>query len=478
VVCVGAIATTALGQQRSNAVQRLERQLREVDSQFRVMISPDQPIAERLLVDFGGTYRFGLYAIDDPGGSTRLLRLYDTRLHMRAELDGAHRFFGRLRFLYEDWNSGDSFDGRDDEFINPIGERYWYQFDLRGAVLAQRGERLPYNVNIKAGKQLVNWGTGLTLSNPLYAALVDGELADFGLIGLVGISPSSDTVDFDGSRPGFDVDTSRSYVGGAVEYRGSPNHRPYGFVLYQRDQNDQDFTVFDGPLGPIPTSFHYDSTYIGLGSRGTLGASLRYYVEAVYELGDGLSNSFNPATGLAMAQTFEDIEAWAGVAGLTWLLRDDADTRIDIEIIAGSGDDDRLNSSDTFGGNLPGTDDEAFNTLGYLNTGLVLAPDVANLLSMRLSLSAFPFRGSGSLSRAQFGISGFLFNKLDKNAPLNFTTTDNTFIGGELDFFLDWRVASDVNVYLRYGMFFPGDAIPCCSDGLRHFVYAGVGYAF
>ena len=46
------------------------------------------------------------------------MRQYDTRLYLRAELDGAHRFYGRLRFEYNDWNSGRSFDGRGDEFIN------------------------------------------------------------------------------------------------------------------------------------------------------------------------------------------------------------------------------------------------------------------------------------------------------------------------------------------------------------------------
>ncbi|MHC4126942.1 MAG: hypothetical protein ACYSUA_02025 [Planctomycetota bacterium] len=139
--------------QAPDVVQRLERQLRQVDQEYRLTIPAGQPIAERLLLDYGGTFRFGFYSIDGPTGSSHFLRLYDLRLYMRAELDGAHRFFGRLRFQYEDWNSGDSFDGRGDELANPIGERYWYEFDLRGAVQAARGERLPYNVNLRAGKQ-------------------------------------------------------------------------------------------------------------------------------------------------------------------------------------------------------------------------------------------------------------------------------------------------------------------------------------
>ena len=92
---------------------------------YRLAIPSDQPIAERLLLDFGGTYRFGFYAIDESSGETRILRQSDARLYLRAELDGAHRFFGRLRFLYNDWNGGDSFDRRGDELDDPIADPYW-----------------------------------------------------------------------------------------------------------------------------------------------------------------------------------------------------------------------------------------------------------------------------------------------------------------------------------------------------------------
>ena len=468
----------AFGQQDADVVRRLERQLREFDSMYRLAIPSDQPIAERLLLDFGGTYRFGFYAIDAPSGETRILRQSDARLYLRAELDGAHRFFGRLRFLYNDWNGGDSFDGRGDELADPIGERYWYQFDLRGAIRADRGEHVPYNVNIKAGKQFVTWGSGLTLSHALYAGLLNVELADFGLIGLVGLTPSGDTVDFDGSRPGFDTDTDRVFFGGALEYRRSANHRPYVFLLAQRDHNDRDFATFASPFGPIPTRFNYDSTYLGAGSRGSVGANLRYRVEIVHEFGEGLSNSFDTTTGLAVSQTTEDIDAWAGLLGLTYLLRDEADSRIDLEVIGGSGDEDRVDSADTFGGNRSRTDDHAFNSLGYVNTGLALAPEPSNLLALRLGFSTSPLKGVKGFDKVRAGVSGFLFAKIDEDAPLNINTTASTFLGGEIDLFLDWRITSDLNAHVRYGVFLPGNAIPSGEDDPRHFLYAGLGYAF
>jgi hypothetical protein len=463
--------------QAPDVVQRLERQLRQVDQEYRLTIPAGQPIAERLLLDYGGTFRFGFYSIDGPTGSSHFLRLYDLRLYMRAELDGAHRFFGRLRFQYEDWNSGDSFDGRGDELANPIGERYWYEFDLRGAVQAARGERLPYNVNLRAGKQFVEWGSGLTFSNALYAGLLDIEAYDFGLIGLAGATPGHDTIDFDGSRPKFDTNTERAYAGAALEYRASATHRPYAFFLVQRDNNSEDFRVFQGPFGPIPTSFNYDSYYVGLGSRGTLASNLRYRAELVYEFGEGLSNSFDTTTGLGIPQTEEDIDAWAGVAGLTWLLRDGGDSRIDLEVMGASGDKDRLDAANTFGGNRTRTDDHSFNTLGYVDTGLALAPNLSNLIVARLGGSTFPFPGRGGLGRLRAGAAGLLFFKIDSDAALNIPSKDDTFLGGEIDVFADWRIASDVSMNVRYGVFLPGEAA-CCPDDPRHFFYVGFNYAF
>ena len=159
-----------------------------------------------------------------------------------------------------------------------------------------------------------------------------------------------------------------------LEYRGTNSHRPYVFALVQHDNNERDFATFTGELDAFPTRFQYDSTYLGIGSQGTFGPNLRYRVELVHEFGEGLSNSFDTATGLALAQTQEDINAWAGYFGMTYLLRDEADTRIDFEVIGASGDSDRLDSADTFGGNRTGTDDNAFNSLGYIHTGLALAP--------------------------------------------------------------------------------------------------------
>ena len=472
------LITASVGAQEDAAlIQRLERQLRQIDSTYRLAVPLDKPITEQVLFDYGGSTRFGFMSVDNEFGSTRILRQTDTLLFAQAELYGAHRFYGRLRFLYNDFNAGDSFDDRGDRLLNPIGDRYWYQFDLRSATMAETGYRIDHNINIKGGRQFVQWGSGLTLSNTLYAGLLDVEFNKIGLIGLVGLTPASGTIDFDGSRPGFDIDTQRAYYGGIVEYRGAPTHRPYVSLLVQRDKND-DFEVFETLTFDYPTDFKYDSEYLAIGSRGSIGPQLLYRAELVYEAGDGLSNSFDGATGFPVAQTSESIEALAGLASLSYLFRDDSDMRIDFEIMGGSGDDDRRDSSDTFGGNQTGTNDTAFNSLGYVNTGLALAPEISNLLAFRLGWSMSP-QLSGRPSKAmRLGVNGFLFAKIDSAAPLNVHTTDDTFVGGEIDLAFDWQITSDFSTSLRYGLFLPGDAMPDGEDKPRHFLYAGVMYEF
>jgi hypothetical protein len=457
----------------ADLVRRLQRQMLEFDQEFRLMVPTDQPISERAFIDYGGSVRFGFLGVDNSFGSTRILRQTEGIFYLRAELDGAHRFFGRLRLTYNDFNSGDSFDGDGDELDQPIGDRYWYQFDLRGAKLAESGEYIDHNLNIKVGRQFLEWGSGLTLSDGLYAALIDGEIGDLGIQGLVGLTPSSGTVDWDGSRPGFDRDTDRWFYGLGLEWRGIPTLTPYVSYLVQRDENDRNFGVING----IPTWFDYDSEYLIAGARGSIGSNIRYRAEVVYETGETLSNSFN-ILGQPVTQTSDDVKAWAGLIGFNYLFLDEHDTRIDVEFAGASGDDDRITATDTFGGNRRNTDDNSFNSLGYVDTGLALAPELANLLSLRVGISAASKRSVLRPDWLRAGITGFLFAKADQDAPASFPTTRDTFIGGELNMFVDWRITSDVRATVRYGVFFPGDAIPAGQDDPRHFIYGGVTYEF
>lgn len=492
-LCLG-LAVPAEGQGDGDAIQRVEKRMRELDATWRLGAPVDAAISERMLLDWGASATTAVYRIDDAEREDHVLRQYDGRIYLRAEADG-HRFFGRLQYRYDDWNTNDDFDGRGDGRRVAIGERWWYEFDLRSALQARSGERSTYDVNLKLGKQFVEWGNGVALSSVLIGALAEVEWNGLALDLLVADTPSSDTVDFDASRPRFDRDTKRRFFGAELEWRRTDGAL-FVHALRQLDYNTANSTTFvDGNGVLYPTRFNYDSSYFGLGWRGSIvndsshsllkdlvdqlgGSDLSLHWEACLETGRALSSPIS-ASGTQTAQTSEDIRAWAFAAGVSSPLRYDPRSRVDADLIIGSGDDDRLDSADTFGGNLTGTTDRAFNGFGYFNTGLALAPDPSNLVIAHVGNTGPIGRGCGELvDRLRAIVDGFVFVKIDPDAPINLPTTDDRLVGGEVDAGFDWSLWSDVTVQLRYGIFIPGPAMPAGQDGTRQIIFGGVTYAF
>lgn len=472
---VGASGAALAQSQDVQRLQRLEQQMRERDVENRMRARLGQNISERAIIDVGVIGRAGLFVIDDAFSESHTLRQYEASVFLRADFDGAHRFFGRLRFQYDDWNSGDSFDGDGDDFNDPVVDRAFYEFDYRGLMEAQGQSSPDFNLNLRVGRHYYQWNSGLALSAPLDAANLELEFGDLTLTGLAGRTSTRDVIDFDGSRPTFDSRVARWFFGGQLDWRVNANHTPFVYLLVQEDDNSNNFADIGGFF---PTEFDYNSRYIGVGSRGALGPSWSYSVEGIYQFGDTLSSSITP-DGASIPQTRDDISAFAAIASLTYLFRDDRDTRLDFDLIAGTGDDDRLDASSTFGGNAPNTKDNAFNSLGFVNTGLALAPTVTNLATLRAGAStSLLVNRTTRRGDLRAGVDLFVFNKIDEDAPISVATTDSHYVGFELDFFVDWRIFSDLFATVRYGAFFPGSAIPSDQDQRRDFVYIGVTYAF
>jgi hypothetical protein len=472
-VAVGVATSTARAQAD---LGRFERQLEQIQRETLIEANEQLSLDQRVFFDYGGYFTFGYLSVDDNVNENHVLRQYELVGYSRIVLDGAHEFFLRARGGWRDFNDGDSFDGRGDERIDPELDRWFYRFDLQRHQAAYHGKVIDYNLIVKAGRDLVIWGNGLVLSEDIQG--VDASLLWRGweLELLAGITPTR-TVDFDASRPAFDYNTKRGFYGVQVA-RPVGTHRPFIFGLMQRDYNDQDTLV----TGPVVTEFDYNSWYIGIGSSGPIGDRFLYGVEAVYEGGSNLSNSFISGGGpfiQPVPQTEDDIRAWALDARIDYLFPDERHrTRASAEIILASGDDDRLSTSNTFAGNLPNTDDNAFNAFGLLNTGLAFAPQVSNLLAIRVGGSTFPLPDMGPLRRMQIGTDLFLYSKLDADAPIDEPTAGGErFLGWEPDFFLNWQVTSDVTVVFRYGVFFPNeDAFG--DDTARQYIYTGLTYAF
>ena len=460
-----------------DSTRQLEKQMRQYDEAWRLEVPADAAISERLLVDYGVSLRAGLYSIDDADSESHVLRQYDGRAWVRADLDGVHRFYGRLKFTYDDWNSGDDFDGQGDDLREPIGERWWYEFNLRGLKQSTTGQTPPWNVDLKAGKQFVQFGSGLALSNALIASQLELEGFGAALDLLYGVTPPNDVVDFDVSRPSFDTNTKRTFYGAQLEVRGG-SCVPYVYGLVQRDHNDRDFSFYAANGLLYPTNFHYNSEYYGAGLHGSLDPSFAYQSELSFESGRALSSPIG-ANGQPVNQTEERIHAWAAEAELAWIVHDPGKTRCELELIVGSGDDDRLDSADTFGGNLTGTHDSAYNSLGFAQTGLALTPDPSNLITTRLGTATSPFAGRGDvLERLRLLVDAYAFVKLDPAAPISVPTDHHRYAGSELDLGVDWPLLSDVTLNLRAGFFLPGSAMPAGEDGVRKFLYGSVTYVF
>jgi alginate export protein len=245
----------------------------------------------------------------------------------------------------------------------------------------------------------------------------------------------------------------------------------------QKDDNSHDTLTTDN----LTTKFDYNSWYIGVGSSGSLSDRLLYGVEGVYEGGRSLSNSFTlegTPVPLQIEQVHDTIQAWAADARLDYLLADPHHTRLSAELIVASGDPDRTNSSTTFAGNRPNTNDHAFNAFGLLNTGLAFAPAVSNIMALRLGGSTFPIDLNASTKRMQFGTDLFVFAKTNRQGGID-EPSDPTgrYLGWEPDIYMNWQITSDVTFAARYGVFFP-DPSTLATDQSRQFLYLNVTYSF
>ena len=469
-IVVALCAPFAAAQQ---SVDRFNRQLEQIRRDTDARALSDVPPNQRALIDYGGFVSFNYFSIDDSALDNHVLRQYELIGYVRINLDAAQEIYLRGRTGWQDFNDGDSFDERGDERIDPDLDRGFYRFDSQGYQRSRGQNVSDFGVRLEAGRDLVYWGNGLTMSQVIDGGIVDFSWHDTTLQIIGGVTPVR-TVDVDPSRPNFESNTRRGFYGANLAQQIG-QHRPYLYGLVQRDYNDDDLAT----TGGVVTEFDYNSYYLGAGIGGAITDRLLYGVEVVYEGGTNLSNSFVVSGPVLtqIPQTEDDIRAWAADARLDYLLLDHRRSRLSAEVIIASGDDDRLQTSSTFGGNAPNTTDGAFNGFGLLNTGLAFAPAVSNVLIVRVGGLTFPMPDNSAFQQLQVGVDLFMYNKLDSNAPIDEPTFDKSYLGFEPDLFINWQITSDVTIALRYGIFFPGSAI-VSDDDPRQFIGAGVTYAF
>ncbi len=454
-------------------LERFERRLEQIQRETRLQVGHDVPLGQQLLVDYGGYFSPSYLSLDDVSGHNHGLRQYDLVGYGRLNLGGAHEFFARGRFTAQDFNTGDSFDGRGDRLF-PVVERLFYRFDLQRYLAMSEGRLISGDLSIQGGRDLVYWANGLVLARVLDGVVADAKYEGFGLKLVAGVTPH-DSVDFDSSRPDFFKHTHRGFFGGMFSTTIGTHH-PYAYLMAQEDFNHNETLE----AGTTTTRFDYNSVYLGFGSSGNLGDRLVYGSEFVLEGGRGLSNSFVRNGGNLVhpiAQTHETIEAFAGDVRIDYLPTDVHRSRLGMEFIFASGDRDRENSTNTYQGNASGSADHGFNAFGAVNTGLAFFPNVSNLLVLRFSASTFPLPDNSLFQHLQTGVDFSIFQKLTRNAPIDEPTFNRRFLGVEPDLFVNWQISSDVTFAFRYGLFLPSARTLVHSED-RTFVYAGLTFAF
>src|SRR5688572_16618201 len=203
-------------------------QQRELDTRLRA--NQAIPPGQRALVDYGAYIQLNYLDVDDQLNDNHILRQYELIPYLRLNVDGVHEVFLRGRIGYQDFNDGDSFDGRGDEPIDGDLDRGYYRFNLGRSNAAYGTDYLGarpggFNVAAQGGRDFVYWGNGLVLAQTLDGGILDLEFHPFQAQFIAGVTPTR-TVDIDSSRPGFEYNTKRSFFGALVSLDAG-EHRPY-----------------------------------------------------------------------------------------------------------------------------------------------------------------------------------------------------------------------------------------------------------
>lgn len=458
------LAATAHGQEGRGTRQpeSFLNQQRLIEEELEAARRAQLPPSQRVSFEFGGWYSPYFFLFDDGINSSRTLRRHDLRLWARTVLeDGAHEFYLRIRGSFVDFNTGDSYNGNDDDWEGPNLERGYYQFDLSRALVAT-GHRPPAaNLTLKLGRDLATLGTGLVLATPLDQVAAQIDYADFRLTGLAGRTVGS-TQDFDLLRP---IDRSRrAFFGAELRYRRFERHEPFVYVLWQDDRN------IERRANPFQ-QYNYDSFYLGLGSTGELVRNLFYAAEWAYETGSSYSDG-------SFLQSNE-IHAWALDTQLEYLFPGPHKTRASVEYLFGSGDSDRrFSPTSTIGGNRGDFSDTSFIGFGFRDTGLAFAPRYSNLHMWRAGASFYPWPDDLRLRELQLGADCYLFHKHHRDGAASDPTADvqSGYLGWELDWYANWRVTSDLVWTTRFGVYFPGSAFD--DQTTRTFLLMGFSWSF
>lgn len=456
-----ALSSPSRAQPTGPSRDALLQQQRLIDDKLKQQRQELAPIDSLVDWQWGGWIDYFVFHFNDGIQSQRVLQRPGLSLWTRLRIDdGAHEVFARMRLTFEYFNPGDSYT-RQQDWVGPNLDRGWYAVDAGKALrLTRPGD--PYQLRVRVGRQDTQLGTGYALDLPTDSVWVEGDLHEFTIAGLFGRTIAS-YPNIDRSAP-VDSHTARRLFGVQVRYRGFDRHEPFAYALWNDDFTDE------RPKDPFQ-NYAYDTQYFGVGARGMLAHDLNYWTEWVWESG----RSFGDGNFLRR----DVVEAWGWDVGLEYRMDIRTQPRLAIEYMFGSGDPDRLLSpTNAAGGNRRGRKDSGYNSFGYRDTGIAAALIPTNLHIWKAGASFQPFEEVEFLRDLELGTNWFLYHKHHERAAISDRTAQQFqgYVGWEMDYFLNWRIASDISWTIRWGAFFPGDAYQ--DQRVRNFLFTGITWSF
>lgn len=436
-------------------------QQRQIDDRLQQERLERAPLSETLDWQYGGWVDYFSFMIDDGIQSQRLYQRPGVALWSRVRLDnGAHELFARVRLRYNYYNPGDEYE-RQRDWEGPDFDRAWYQVDIGRALRLTRPSDW-LQMKARLGRQEVLFGTGFALDQPLDAAWLETTLGDWRVDGLFGRSPQS-YLNVDRSTP-VSSHSSRRFFGVQVAYTGIERHEPFAYAIWNDDATDET------PRDRFQ-NYAYDTQYFGFGSRGQVLPRLQYWAEAVFETGRSYGD------GAFLSRDY--VQAYGWDVGLEYLFAGPMRKRLMLEYMFGSGDPDRVfNATGAAGGNRGGGKDSSLVTFGFRDTGMAAALATSNLHIWKAGGSLTPLESIRPFEQLEVGSNWFLYHKHHARAAISDGTADEFagYVGWEMDYFINWRFASDVSWTIRWGLFFPGDAYS--DQGTRNFLFSGITWSF
>lgn len=454
-VVIAAQPPAAQAQQDSffNRQQFLEEDIRRA-------IEADTPDPQRARLTYGGYVIPQWQEYEGTAGSEDNLRQVDLRLWFDLNFDGVHRVYARTRVAWTNFGPGDSPFSWNQDLLGPNLDRGFYEIRLSEALRRAGWADWPFASTITAGRQFVEFGNGLALSEVLDGATVRLDFPDWRFTGLAGRTIlSRDNID---RSPVVADHMDRVFGGLQVDYLGLSRHQLFAYWFSQYDRTGE------RPRDPLQ-DYEYDSHYFGMGARGDIIQNLRYASELVFQTGHSQNAGVVGGSAAIRAMAFDQV--------FEYYFQHPSDPIISLQYAVATGDDDRLSANSSLFGNTAGNDN-AFQGFGYINTGYSFAPAFTNLQFLRLGGRFKPMPESECFKQLEIGTDFYWFWKQQKNGPISDFRANRPAheLGTEVDLYLNWRIFSDLAVTLRYGRFWTGDAF--ANSEKRDFVYAGFIYSF